>query len=108
MLVLLLMSCGRHLDYEPHAAATRAVCAWAPSTPGFERLDATLAGTYPSEACVDAVLADFGVATPEFLDQDGLVDPYGAAQSRLRLRGGRRGGRACHRRVPRHARRGRR
>lgn len=77
MLVLFLMSCGRHLDYEPHAAATRAVCGWAASTPGMERLDADLPGTYPSEACVDAVLADFGVATSEFIAEDGLADPYG-------------------------------
>lgn len=78
-LVLLLgvAACRPDLDYAPRAAPTREVCGWAASTPGVETLDPTLPLTYPSEACVDAVLADFSVDTDAFLAADGLDDPYG-------------------------------
>lgn len=76
-MLLLLLACRPDLDYVSKAAATREGCGWAPATAGVEWLDAASPGTYPSEDCVDRVLADFSVDTEAFLETDGLADPYG-------------------------------
>lgn len=74
--MLVLLACTPTIDYAPHAASTRATCGWQAGD-GDPLLSPTLPGTYPDEACVDAVLADFSLDVETFLDADELADPYG-------------------------------
>lgn len=77
MLLLLALACRPDLDYQPRAEETREVCGWAADADNTAWLDPYTPLTYPSEDCVDQVLADFSVDADAFLEADGLEDPYG-------------------------------
>lgn len=77
MLLLIALACRSDLDYLPHAEDTRAVCGWEGGSDETAFLDPDVPLTYPSEDCVDQVLADFSVDVDAFLEADGLDDPYG-------------------------------
>jgi hypothetical protein len=78
MFLLILAACtsAPTIPWSAHADATRTSCGWVAGG-GDPMLDPTLPGTYPDDACVDAVLADFGVDVDAFLSADALADPYG-------------------------------
>ena len=77
MMLLFLIACRPDLDYASHAEQARQTCGWEAAMPDTAWLDPNAPLTYPSEVCVDRVLADFSVETADFLAADGLDDPYG-------------------------------
>lgn len=79
LLALLLPACAPRVAWEDRFTPTAAACDFGVTgdAAGWLDLDAAF---YPSEACVDAVLADFDVDTDSFLVADGLTTPYGAAR----------------------------
>lgn len=87
-LLPLLLACARPLDiqYTDQWTPTGEVCDW--DTVDDPRGDMDLwtepAGepVYPSEACVDAVLADFHLDTEAFLDIWGIEDLYAGVYGR--------------------------
>lgn len=95
------VGCGPKADgllFHDSYSEMQAVCDWSGYRERYSAFGELLEGpswaegveipAFPSEACIDRVIEDFGLDVDAFLAADGLSDPYGPAQQPGPIGGG--------------------
>ena len=76
MLFFVMMSCQPTVAYQDNWSHTVSICNFTP-TSGATEVPVIGARVYPSEACVDAVIADFNIDVEGFQEQERFSSIYG-------------------------------